>query len=211
MLENFSKHEIRKLSLEKRKSYSNIYIQNKSESIMVNLFNYFNFNNFGVIHMFLPIVKNNEVDTTLIINKIIRNYENIKIIVPVIDFQNEVLIHKYYSSYLNENKYGVPEPISSKLFVKLDTIDIILVPLLVFDKIGNRVGYGKGYYDKFLSNHKLNDRSVKIGLSLEEPIELISDINNYDQKLDYCITPNKIHNFTLFDNANIINYLKKKL
>lgn len=67
------------------------------------------------------------------------------------------------------------------------------MPLLAYDKQGNRVGYGKGFYDKFLSQCKPN--VVKIGLSFFEPEDLIEDIFENDVKLDVCITTLEIYNF----------------
>ena len=77
------------------------------------------------------------------------------------------------------------------VFYNLNNINIILVPLLAFDKNGHRVGYGGGYYDKFMIHYP---KSIKIGLSLEEPIQIL-DINNHDIKLNFCITPKKLYKF----------------
>ena len=70
---------------------------------------------------------------------------------------------------------------------------MIFIPLVAYDLIGNRVGYGKGYYDRFLKS--LNSNTLKIGLSLFEPVEEIIDINNYDISMDICVTPNSIYDF----------------
>ena len=67
------------------------------------------------------------------------------------------------------------------------------MPLLVFDKSGHRVGYGEGYYDRFMSDIK-ND-VIKVGLSLFEPVDKISDINQKDIPLNYVITPSKTYYF----------------
>lgn len=72
-------------------------------------------------------------------------------------------------------------------------IEVVFVPLLAFDKQGNRVGYGKGFYDRFLKQCKTD--VVKIGLSLFDAEEEIEDVLENDIPLDYCITPNKIHEF----------------
>ena len=70
---------------------------------------------------------------------------------------------------------------------------MVFVPLLKKKKKGHRVGYGKGFYDKFLSECKPD--AIKIGLSFFEPEELITDVFESDVKLDYCVTPNSIHAF----------------
>ena len=188
------KTNIRNLFLKKRKLYSDDYVKYNSNLIKNNLFTHFNFNKISLLHTFLPILEKKEVNTFLIIKEIFERYKNIKLIVPVVDFDSNSLLHKYYhnNSLLCKNKYGIMEPKDSELFSELQSIDMILMPLLSFDKKGNRVGYGGGYYDKFISNC-LNVK--RVGLSFEEPIELITDTNSFDCKLDYCITPQNVYNF----------------
>jgi 5-formyltetrahydrofolate cyclo-ligase len=72
-------------------------------------------------------------------------------------------------------------------------IDVVFVPLLAYDTLGNRVGYGKGFYDTFLSECKPD--VLKIGLSFFEPENIIEDLNQNDIKLDICINPSHIYRF----------------
>ena len=96
------------------------------------------------------------------------------------------------NTFFETNKCGIDEPIDGIDMIPTE-IDMVIVPLLSFDKKGNRVGYGKGYYDRFL---KLCRRDcMKIGFSYFDPIVKIDDINQYDIKLDYCITPERIFTF----------------
>ena len=74
-----------------------------------------------------------------------------------------------------------------------EQMDVIIIPLLCFDKQGNRVGYGKGFYDRFLQ--KCSPKALKVGFCLQEPIELVEDLNEFDVKMDVCITPNKVWRF----------------
>ena len=76
-------------------------------------------------------------------------------------------------SQLEINALGIPEPKRGKS-VKIKDLDIILVPLLAFDKNGHRVGYGKGYYDKLL--RKCSPTAIFIGLSLFDEAAEIDDI-----------------------------------
>lgn len=96
------------------------------------------------------------------------------------------------STSLQKNRWNVPEPVDG-LEVPLSKIDVVFVPLMAFDRKGNRVGYGKGFYDRFLSQCRAGVK--KIGLSLFEAEEAIADVSNNDIALDYCITPDKIYSF----------------
>ncbi len=90
------------------------------------------------------------------------------------------------------NSYGIPEPKDGHE-ISPELIDLVIVPLLCFDQLGNRVGYGKGYYDRFLK--KCRKDCIKIGFSYFSPIERIEDINEFDIPLDYGISPDAIHEF----------------
>jgi 5-formyltetrahydrofolate cyclo-ligase len=82
-----------------------------------------------------------------------------------------------------------PNPVHSLQYA-VQNIDLVIVPLLAFDKYGNRVGYGKGFYDRFLS--KCRSNVIKVGVSFFEPADRITDINPLDIRLDYCITPTRV-------------------
>jgi 5-formyltetrahydrofolate cyclo-ligase len=90
------------------------------------------------------------------------------------------------------NRFGIPEPVNAMPMFP-EEIDLIFVPLLAYDKKGHRVGYGKGYYDRFLKECK--DDCVKIGFSFFGPEDSIEGVNRHDIKLDYCITPDRIYSF----------------
>jgi 5-formyltetrahydrofolate cyclo-ligase len=79
------------------------------------------------------------------------------------------------------------------LEVPISKIDVVFVPLLAFDTKGNRAGYGKGFYDNFLS--KCKPEVIKVGLSFFEPEDLIADCDHNDVRLDFCVTPLKIYGF----------------
>jgi 5-formyltetrahydrofolate cyclo-ligase len=70
---------------------------------------------------------------------------------------------------------------------------MILLPLLAFDEKGYRVGYGKGFYDRYLSRCRLD--ILKVGLSMEAPMAEIGDTDAYDMRMDYCVTPEKVWEF----------------
>ncbi len=90
------------------------------------------------------------------------------------------------------NKYGIAEPVDG-LDMFADEIDLVLVPLLAFDKRGHRVGYGKGYYDRFLKTCRKD--TVKIGFSYFDPVDKITDTDSRDIRLNHCITPHAVYTF----------------
>jgi 5-formyltetrahydrofolate cyclo-ligase len=146
----------------------------------------------GCYHIYLSNETNKEVETGKIINLLFK--KNKRVFVPKIQGLNLMNIEIENNTNYSLNHLGVKEPLSSN---QKDTnlLEVIFVPLLVFDKLGHRVGYGGGYYDKFLENIK--DDVLKIGLSLFDPIDKIQDIKRYDISLDYTITPKQVYDFTI--------------
>jgi 5-formyltetrahydrofolate cyclo-ligase len=143
-------------------------------------------------HIFLPIVEQKEVDTEFILQ--ILAGKDKEIVVSKSDFETRKMTHFLVTenTKFRKNEYNIPEPYTG-LEVPVSKIEVVFVPLLAFDKKGNRVGYGKGFYDTFLSECK--PETIKIGLSFFEPEELILDVFENDVRLDYCITPEKIYTF----------------
>ena len=94
--------------------------------------------------------------------------------------------------FCNKNRFKILEPDSTKEILPAE-IEVVFIPLLCFDKHGNRVGYGGGYYDRFLT--KTRRSCLKIGLSFFEPVDFIEGISKTDITLDMCVTPEKLYNF----------------
>lgn len=143
-------------------------------------------------HIFLPITEHHEVNTEFILHLL--SGKDKEIIISKSDFDTKKMTHFLLTdnTKIKKNKYNIPEPVDG-IIVQSNKIDVVFVPLLTFDKKGHRVGYGKGFYDKFLSECKPD--VIKIGLSFFEPEELITDVFEGDVKLDYCVTPNEVHSF----------------
>lgn len=93
---------------------------------------------------------------------------------------------------IKANSWGIPEP-QNGIEIQPQQIDVIFIPLLTFDLKGNRVGYGGGFYDRFLAQCK--SQSIKIGLSFFEAETFEFEAEENDIPLDYCITPNEIYSF----------------
>lgn len=143
-------------------------------------------------HIFLPIIEQKEVDTEVILHLLAGKDK--EIIVSKSDFESKKMTHFLLTdaTKIINNDYNIPEPIDG-IEIPTSKIEVVFVPLLAFDKKGNRVGYGKGFYDRFLS--ECNPETIKIGLSFFDSEELISDVNDDDIRLNYCVTPNAIFTF----------------
>ena len=186
------KSALRKYYLDKRKALSTDEISAKSEKIKDLFFQKIDFSVIQFLHIFLPIKKQNEINTFLIISVLQQKYPHIKIVVSrsIID-THEMQHFMLKEQHLVANKWGILEPSEEHQTEILPTqIDLIIIPLLIFDKQGNRVGYGKGFYDRFLQ--KCSTNALKVGICTEEPIDEIDDINEFDVKINTCITPSNV-------------------
>lgn len=144
------------------------------------------------IHTFLPIVGRNEPDMWSFITNIRVYCPDIHIVVSRSEPKDYSMKHFLLADnvVLAENVWGIVEPEDGETVAET-LLDVVLVPLLIVDKAGNRVGYGKGFYDRFLA--KCRPDCKKIGISLFEPIERIDDVDPLDVPLDMVITPNLIY------------------
>jgi 5-formyltetrahydrofolate cyclo-ligase len=126
---------------------------------------------------------NFEVDDLGLLKKFEKNKFNISL--PVIKKNFQMNFYRWsFSEPLKVNKYGIPEPETKNIVYP----DILLIPLVAFDKNLNRLGYGGGYYDRLIEKLSKKKNIIKIGLAL--PVQKIDKvpINIYDQKLDYILT-----------------------
>ena len=143
-------------------------------------------------HIFLPIEINNEINTAFILH--ILQGKDKEIVISKSDFETLEMTHYLLTdnTKIKNNKHNIPEPING-IKVPISKIDVVFVPLLAFDKMGNRAGYGKGFYDKFLAQCK--PETIKIGLSFFEAEHTILDVFENDIKLDFCVNMTQIYKF----------------
>ncbi|UAY50650.1 5-formyltetrahydrofolate cyclo-ligase [Ferruginibacter albus] len=143
---------------------------------------------------FWPMAGRNEINTHIITDFIFFRNPGMQLTYPVTDFSTVEMkaIIADDDTVFQENKYGIAEP-TTGIELQANEIEAILLPMLVFDKNGYRVGYGRGFYDRFLA--KCASDILKIGLCYFEPIEKIEDINEFDIKMDLCVTPENIYEF----------------
>lgn len=185
------KAALRKEYLDKRKALTRRQYWTLNEQLLDNV-KTFSWESYKTVHVFLPIAENKEVDTFSILQFFKEQHTDLRVVLPRTNFSTlsmeNVLFDPMYT-ILGKNKYGIPEPIHGKI-IPFDEIDVIIMPLLAFDQKGNRVGYGKGFYDRFLTGCRAD--VVKMGLSFFDPVDKITDLNEFDNPLSLCITPNKI-------------------
>lgn len=143
-------------------------------------------------HLFLPIEEQKEVNTEYVLQVLAGRDK--EIVVSQSDFETRKMTHFLLTenTKIKKNAYNIPEPIDG-IEVPVSKIEVVFVPLLAFDRQGNRVGYGKGFYDLFLSECK--PETMKIGVSFFEAVDSIEDVFKSDIRLDYCITPQKTYRF----------------
>ena len=144
-----------------------------------------------IFHLFLTLEDQNEVDTALILTLL--QGKDKEVVVPKIA-DAEHLQHFLLTDQtrFQKNALGISEPVSG-IEIEASKIDVVFVPLLAFDDKGHRVGYGKGYYDRFLATCRPN--CIKVGLSFFEKEQDSFIIESTDIPLDYCVTPEKIYPF----------------
>jgi 5-formyltetrahydrofolate cyclo-ligase len=209
-----TKNEIRKIFLADRMALSTQEVELQSEVISRRFLELFSntFTNIDndIVHTFLPIAHKNEVNTFLIVKELHKKFTNIKIAIPQVAPNSLDLQHVFIDSDIpfTNDTWGIPTPVitnnkntnsphqqltpDNSLFITHHS-RLVVVPLLAYDIRGYRVGYGKGFYDRFLAQCSAD--VVKVGLSFFDPVDTISDTDSYDIPLNYCVTPAKIWKF----------------
>ncbi len=141
-------------------------------------------------HVFCSIQRFFEIDTSFLMSILMGKDKNIvvsKTIVETLSLQHFLLTD---NTTFVVNSWGIPEP-QGGLKITSDQIEVVFVPLLISDSFGHRVGYGKGFYDRFLQDCSKN--VVKVGINHFEPIQQITDVTPADVALDYLVTPQNIY------------------
>jgi len=183
-----TKSELRKSFLAKRQSITLAERDVASAEIVSNFFDSFDLSKVKVLHCFISLERLGEVDTRPVFQRIWNHLPNITTVVPRINHETGEIESLLYrpDTELIHNRWRISEPVHDERVVP-EAIDIVLVPLLCFDRRGHRVGYGKGYYDRFLRSCRPDCR--KIGLSMFEAVDEISDSHTNDVTLGFAVTP----------------------
>ena len=187
------KKDIRRIYIDARNNLSGQEINDLTERI-VNNFRTVALQGAQVLLSYYPIPERREFNVAICEQLLQLENENLQVAWPRLLPDNismqAVPVNKL--SVMVENKFNILEPVSKEV-IDPQLIDVVFVPLLAFDTKGYRVGYGKGYYDRYLT--QCAQDVVKIGFSYFEAIDAIDDVNDYDVPLNYCISPTRVYEF----------------
>ena len=158
----------------------------KYDDLLLIQFQKLDWSNVHCVANFYPLEKHNEPNSLLLAKYLKAIIPNVLMAYPIIDAANSTMIFYSETEMLQQNQYGIMEPLPTQLITP-DSIDVILVPLLGVDKTGHRIGFGKGFYDKYFVNFPAG--RPRIGVSYFEPTANIQDTHEFDVPLTHCITP----------------------
>ncbi|TNF44914.1 MAG: 5-formyltetrahydrofolate cyclo-ligase [Cytophagales bacterium] len=188
-----TKEQLRSIYRAKRMEFSPEEVEKRSKAIADRVLTWLQAHpEIEHIHLFFPIIKFNEINTFLLreeLEKIGKTLYTSRVNRSATELETLKLPRE---AEFFEDEWGIPVPQES-IQVSSSKIQLVFVPLLAYDKKGNRVGFGKGYYDSFLGS--MNQPVVKMGLSFFSPEDQI-EAESHDVSLDYCITPENVFTFS---------------
>ncbi|MET3035006.1 5-formyltetrahydrofolate cyclo-ligase [Chryseobacterium sp. NRRL B-14859] len=184
------KAELRKKYMQKRKALSSDEAFLLSGKILEQFIRYFEPQSGQKIHIFIPIEKFNEIDTRLFIHYFLAH--NIRVFVPKVVDDQLISIEIFEDTEFEVSSWGISEPVSNRDSGE-KSFDYVITPLLYCDRKGNRVGYGKGFYDRLFQS--ISSETKKIGVNYFDPEEYIDDVWENDISLDYLVTPVEVLSF----------------
>lgn len=166
----------------------------RMDDLLLLQFQQFDYSDIQTVLSYWPLPGQAEPNTHLFSGYLRHMLPNLVLAYPVVNtstYEMTAIAINEHTIY-QTNALGITEPKEGEV-LQPAAIDLVLVPLLACDTKGYRVGYGKGYYDRYLS--LCREDIVKIGLSYFDPIEEISDTGHFDVPLTYCITPQQTYEF----------------
>jgi len=193
-----SKAALRRAALDRRKALTPAEIARRSEQLRAGLLRHFPVQEWRWLHLFLPLLAQGEPDTWPIIRQLWAANQSPRLAAPIVQ-PDGISLRQYElapDTPLVANRWGIPEPLADPATEVLPAqFDAVLVPLLACDQRGHRVGYGGGFYDRFLA--QCRPGALFIGLSIleEEPVPEIADVLPTDVPLHACITPGGVWSF----------------
>jgi 5-formyltetrahydrofolate cyclo-ligase len=187
------KKEARKLFREKRAQLS-AQERSKLDDLMLIQLQQAGIPPLQAVLSFWPIESNNEPDTHLFTRFMAFQNPGMILAYPVTDLITGTMeaVEVNEATRFVCNEWGIWEPASGNV-LSPEVFDLILVPLLAFDEEGNRAGYGKGFYDRYLA--QCREDALRVGFSHFEPVEALGDCHEFDVPLSLCITPHQTYVF----------------
>ena len=152
------------------------------------------------LHLFLPLRARNEPDTWDIVRWVWGAEIPLRLVAPVVQPDGVSLRHYELTpdSQLTKNRWGIDEPVPDAVVtpeVLPVLLDAVLVPLLAVDRAGQRVGYGGGFYDRFLAQCQPGTPFIGLNVLDDAPVARIADVLPTDVPLTACITPSGVRHF----------------
>jgi 5-formyltetrahydrofolate cyclo-ligase len=187
------KKEVRKTFREKREALSYIE-QVKWDDLILIQFQTLDLPFLNTVFSYYPVEENKEINSFLLTDFLRFRNPNLQLCYPKMHTEHtgmDAIICNADTPF-ETNPFNIPEPVAN-LIADPEEIDLVIVPLLAFDTKGIRVGYGKGYYDRYLQRCRKD--CIKLGLSYFEPVHRIEDAHEFDLPLDFCITPQQVYVF----------------
>ena len=188
-----NKQVLRDLFLEKRKTLTPEEFEERNRRVHQHVLKFISAGKYQFIHLFLPIVKQREVNTWPLLQHLLQH----SACTPVVsrtNFKAKTMSHHALQSAdeLKENRMGIPEPEGAPN-IEAKALDLVIVPLISFDRTGQRIGYGGGFYDRFLAECRSD--CYKLGLAITPPLDNIDYAEPFDVRLNGCITHHGLYEF----------------
>ena len=194
----FTKAALRRAALARRQALSATEIAQRSQLLCNQLFQHFPVAEWHWLHLFLPLARQHEPDTWPIIHRIWAENQAVRLAAPVVQPDGCSLKHYELTpeTPLHPNRWGIPEPVATAATeVPAARFDAVLVPLLAVDAAGHRVGYGGGFYDRFLAECGPDTQFIGVSVLDEAPVAGIADVLPTDIALHAYLTPGGVWRF----------------
>lgn len=189
------KKKLRKRFLDKRRRLTEEEVSHRSQAIFQNWLPLLDPRKHRNVHTFLSIRAFGEVETSPFITHLETSHPAIRIGVPRVGFESKELTHHAFLPHqLEKNSWGIFEPKSTAPIMEPHEFDMILVPMLAFDRYGYRLGYGGGYYDKFLAQVRPGCELVGLCFGLGRSTEDLP-VSSHDIPLHCVVTEHGVHRF----------------
>ena len=195
-----TKADLRRTALARRMALDASAVARRSDKLRENLFREFPVAEWQWLHLFMALEKRNEPQTWPLVRWVVGEGLPLRLAVPVVQPDGEAMKHYELrpDTQLTQNRWGITEPVPDPITapeVLPGVLDAVLVPLLAVDRTGQRVGYGGGFYDRFLAQCRPGTQFIGLNVLDEAPVRRIADVLPTDVPLTACITPGRVWRF----------------